>query len=192
MDDTPPEELEQEQDDSSESVFSLEVPDSKPKFDYLRMAAGVGIGLAILGIIVFSFTDLSSIILPMEDRYLDVLVPPTEDDVEPFVLNELSHVLDGNTLSVTGQMTNRSTVEVEKVIAVITAQETTGRFPATLEISVRPSPLLPEETGSFSMSVTLREKPNSYSIRFKLEDGPFVPHKDERGGFVFTISDPEG
>ena len=59
--------------------FSLDVPGSKPRFDYLRMVAGVFVGLAIVGIVLFSVTDLSSLILPMEDRYLDVLLPPTED-----------------------------------------------------------------------------------------------------------------
>ena len=74
-------------------------------------------------------------------------------------------------------MTNLSSEQVENVMAVIRAEDTTGRFPATLEIPVIPSILAPEETGSFSMTVTLREKPNGYAIRFKLENGPFVPHQ---------------
>ena len=130
--------------------FSLDVPGSKPRFDYLRMVAGVFVGLAIVGIVLFSVTDLSSLILPMEDRYLDVLLPPTEDGSEPFVLDELNQRLNGNTLSVDGRMTNLSSEPVENVMAVIRAEDTTGRFPATLEIPVIPSILAPEETGSFS------------------------------------------
>ena len=195
MDNQPPEEIEPPVEKVSEVVaaeesveagedesigFLLDVPGSKPKFDYLRIGAGTIAGLVIVGIVLFSFTDLSSVVLPMDDRYLDVLIPATADGAEPFTLNELNHDLSEKTLSVTGWMTNRAEVEVENVIAVITARDTTGRFPATLEIPVDPGLIPPDGTGTFSMTVTLREKPNNYSIRFKLENGPFVPHKDER------------
>ena len=170
-----------------EPQFSLDLPGSKPRFDYLRIVSGTFIGLVIVGIVLFSVTDLSSLILPMEDRYFDVLVPPTEDGSEPFVLDELEQRLNGNTLSVDGRVINMSSEEVENVLAVIRAEDTTGRFPATLEIPVIPSILAPGETGLFSMTVTLREKPNGYSIRFKLENGPFVPHRDERGFGFFSV-----
>ena len=170
-----------------EPQFSLDLPGSKPRFDYLRIVSGTFIGLVIVGIVLFSVTDLSSLILPMEDRYLDVLVPPTEDGTEPFILDELEQRLNGNTLSVDGRVTNVSSDEVENVVTVIRAEDTTGRFPATLEIPVVPSILAPGDTGSFSMTVTLREKPNGYSVRFKLENGPFVPHRDERGFGFFSV-----
>ena len=166
--------------DDESTGFLLDVPGSKPKFDYLRIGASTIAGLVIVGIVLFSSTDLSSVVLPMDDRYLDVLIPETADGAEPFTLNELNHELSEKTLSVTGWMTNGSEVEVENVIAVITARDTTGRFPATLEIPVDPGLIPPDGTGTFSMTVTLREKPHNYSIRFKLENGPFVPHKDER------------
>ena len=167
--------------------FSLDLPGSKPRFDYLRIVSGTFIGLVIVGIVLFSVTDLSSLILPMEDRYLDVLVPPTEDGTEPFILDELEQRLNDNTLSVDGRVINVSSDGVENVVAVIRAEDTTGRFPATLEIPVVPPILAPAETGSFSMNVTLREKPNGYSVRFKLENGPFVPHRDERGFGFFSV-----
>lgn len=199
-----PERLEPPEDNAAEGVadketdgteelddggFLLEVPGSKPKFDYLRMGAGIISGLGIVGIVLFSLTDLSSVVLPMDDRYLDVLIPKTADGAEPFSLNELNHRLSEKTLSVTGWMTNRSEVEVENVIAVITARDTTGRFPATLAIPVDPGLIPPDGSGTFSMAVTLREKPNNYSIRFKLDNGPFVPHKDERA-LQFGIRPP--
>ncbi len=204
MDPQPPEEIEPPEDKAPEAeaaeesagagedestAFLLDVPGSKPKFDYLRMGAGIMSGLVIVGIVLFSLTDLSSVVLPMDDRYLDVLIPATADGSEPFTLNELNHELEEKTLSVAGWMTNRSEVEVENVIAVITARETTGRFPATLEIPVDPGLIPPDGTGMFSMTVTLREKPNNYSIRFKLENGPFVPHRDERA-LQFGIRPP--
>ncbi len=190
MDTNPAEEIEPEEGQSEEPEFLIKVPGSKSKFDYLRIGAGVIAGLSIVGIIVFSTTDLSSVVLPMEDRYLDVMIPTTTEGVEPFVLNELVHELSENTLSVSGVMTNRSAEAVENIVAVITARETTGRFPATLEIPVDPSPIPPDGSGSFSMSVTLREKPDNYSIRFKIMEGPFVPHKDERG-LSFEVRPPK-
>jgi hypothetical protein len=180
---------------SGDPDFDLGVREHKSKYDYPRIGAGVIIGLTIVGILLFSFTDLALVLIPMDDRYLNVLQPPAEDGSGyPFVLNELSNELEENTLSVTGVMTNNSTELVENVIAVIDVEETTGRFPATLEIPVDPAQIEPGESGTFSMSVTLRQKPNSYKVQFKLLNGPFVPHRDERGfGFetVFPPDDPE-
>lgn len=166
--------------EAEDAGFTLDTTGQSSRFDYWRMGSGVIAGLALVGILTFSFTDLSSVLLPMDDRFFDVLIPITPDGTEPFALNELNHELYDKTLSVQGWMTNRSEVEVENVIAVITARDTTGRFPATLTVPVDPTLILPEGTGTFSMTVTLREKPNNYSIRFKLENGPFIPHKDQR------------
>lgn len=172
----------------SDGEFDLGIPEHKPRWDYARIGAGVLIGLAMLGIAVFSFTDLALILVPMEDRYLNVLLPPAADDSGfPLVLKELANELDGNTLSIRGTITNNSTEAVENVLAVIDVEETTGRFPARLEIPVDPVLLEPGDSGTFSSAVTLRQKPNSYKIQFKLQNGPFVPHRDERGfGFETT------
>lgn len=156
------------------------VPGAEPSYDYLRMLAGVAIGLAIVGIVVFSLTDLSSALLPMDDAYLGVLVPRTEDGSLPFVLEELSHDLSGNSLAVSGRVTNNSVRDLDGVLAVVRVEETTGRFPATLEIPVDPSPLPAGESGRFETSVTLPQQPDEYSVRFRLQDGPFVPHVDNR------------
>jgi hypothetical protein len=136
--------------------------------------------VAIVGIVVFSLTDLSSALLPMDDAYLGVLVPRTEDGSLPFVLEELSHDLSGNSLAVSGRVTNNSVRDLDGVLAVVRVEETTGRFPATLEIPVDPSPLPAGESGRFETSVTLPQQPDEYSVRFRLQDGPFVPHVDNR------------
>ena len=158
------------------------IPGAEPKYDYVRMLAGVVAGVAILAIGVFSLTDLSSVVLPMDEAYLEVLVPRTEDGTYPFILEELSHELSGNTVSITGRVQNNSLEDLENVLAVVRVEETTGRFPATLEIPVDPSPLPAGESGRFETAVTLPQLPDEYSVRFKLEDGPFVPHVDNRAG----------
>ncbi len=159
-----------------------QIPGAEPKYDYLRMLAGVAVGLAIVAIGVFSFTDLSSVLLPMDEAYLDVLVPRSEDGTFPFILEELSHELSGNSISITGSLTNNSVEDLENVLAVVRVEETTGRFPATLEVPVDPSPLQAGESGRFETAVTLPQQPDEYSVRFKLEDGPFIPHLDNRVG----------
>ena len=185
MTDIPPEPVEQESQESPESEepgFDFAAPDPEAGLDYARMGAGVLIGLAIVGIVLFSLTDLSSVLVPMEEEYLSVLTPRAEDDSEfPFVLNQLINELEGNTLSVSGVMTNNSTEAVQNVLAVIGVEETTGRFPATLEVPLDPVLLEPGDSGIFSAAVTLRQRPNSYKIQFKLQNGPLVPHRDERG-----------
>jgi len=162
--------------------FSFSVPDSKPRYDYKRIGAGILIGLAIVGIFVFSLTDLSSVLLPMDDRYLQVLVPETEDGAEAIILSALVDELDGNTLSVSGTITNNAIVPLENVMAVVAVEETTGRFPANVEVPIDPLLIEPGESGTFSMSVTLPQKPHTYRVRFQLQHGPFVPHRDERAG----------
>jgi hypothetical protein len=160
--------------------FALRPDASGRDRDFLRIGAAIVAGLAIVMIVVSSVTDLSEAFVPMEDVYLDILIPETEDDTLPFALNELSSALEGNRISASGWMTNMSLEPVENVVAVITARETTGRFPETVEVPVEPARLEPGDSGSFSVSVTLRQRPNNYSVRFRLEHGPFVPHSDER------------
>ena len=160
--------------------FSRHVGRGRPPRDYRRLGAGVFVSVAIAGIVLFSVTDLSEAFVPMDERYLDILIPDTEEGTLPFALNELSNVLEDNRISVSGRMTNRSLEPVENVVAVITVRETTGRFPETLEVPVEPTPIAPGDSGYFSVSVTLRQRPDNYSVRFRLENGPFVPHSDER------------
>lgn len=162
-----------------ESGFSLHASRGSER-DYWRIGAGIFAGLTLLTIVVFSFTDLSQGVLPMDDRYLEILIPETEPDTLPFALIELGNVLEGNRISVSGRIQNTSLEAVENVVAVIAVEETTGRFPETIEVPVEPAILEPGAYGMFSVSVTLRQRPDTYSVRFKLENGPFIPHSDER------------
>ena len=160
--------------------FHLDTSRSEPKFDYLRVGAGIAAGVLVISAIVFSVTDVSEYLVPMEERYLAVLIPATEDGSEPFTLDELENEVTGNSISVAGRMTNMSLEEVENVIAVIEVRDTTQREPAVLEAPVSPAILMPGESGEFSSSVTARARPTGFSVKFRLQDGPHVPHRDAR------------
>jgi hypothetical protein len=58
-----------------------------------------------------------------------------------------------------------------------------------VEVPVEPAEVPAQTTATFETMVTLEERPAGYSIKFKLADGPFVPHRDERAA---TISIPAG
>jgi hypothetical protein len=169
--------------------FSLHMSRSARERDYLRIGGGVVAGLAVLGILLVSFTDLSTSLLPMDDRHLRVLLPETAEGALPLTLTNVENDMDGNRVSVEGAVTNTSLEAVEDLLAVIALEETTGRFPETVEAPVEPVLLDPGDSGRFAVSVTMQQRPRSYSVRFRLADGPFVPHADGRGP-AFEISIP--
>src|ERR1051325_9646339 len=104
-------------------------------------ARPVGIGVAaalILFIILTMMTAVASSILPMRDEYLLVMIPPAPDGAEPLALKSLKYEADDQTISVSGSITNRATRPMSNVLAVVEMQDTTGRFPQTIEVPVQP------------------------------------------------------
>jgi hypothetical protein len=143
----------------------------------------IGIGVAIAGIIFIIATMTTSVaakLLPMSDEYLQVMIPTMPDGSEPLGLTTLTHELDEKTISISGSVMNRSDGPVANIVAVLEIQDTTGRFPQTKEVPVMPAELAPQATGTFSVTATLQENPGAYLVKFKFEDGPFIPHKDDR------------
>ena len=140
------------------------------------IAAVAGIAFIILTMT----TDVAARLLPMDDQYLQVLVPVAADGAEPLSLQELGHEINDKTIAVHGAVANRTDYDVANVVAVVEMQDTTGRFPQTLEVPVEPADLPPQASGNFMASATLEERPAGYVIKFRLVDGPFLPHKDDR------------
>jgi hypothetical protein len=136
----------------------------------------VGVGLIILSMT----TNMAAYLLPMNDAYLQVLVPVAPDGAEPLSLRSLSQEIKDKTIVVHGSVANRTDYPVPNLLAVVEMQDTTGRFPQTIEAPVDPVELLPQAAGNFTAMATLQEKPAGYLVKFRLGDGPFVPHKDER------------
>jgi hypothetical protein len=143
----------------------------------------IAIAVAVVGIvfIIATFTtNVAASLLPMTDDYLQVMIPTMPDGSEPLALTMLMHEITEKTISVTGSVMNRSDQPVQNIIAVVQMQDTTGRFPQTQEIPVMPPELPPQATGTFMAMATLQEKPGGYLVKFRFQDGPFIPHKDDR------------
>jgi hypothetical protein len=158
-----------------------------------NLARRVGIGVAIAGVLfIFATmtTNVAATLLPMSDDYLQAMIPPATDGAEPLGLTMLSHDIKEKTISVTGTITNRTKEKMSNILAVVQMQDTTGRFPQTAEVPVMPADLAPQGTATFATMATLQEKPGGYIVKFRFADGPFIPHKDERGAAPTITAEP--
>ena len=159
----------------------------------LKLARPIGIGVAIVGILfIFATmtTNVAAHLLPMADEYLQAMIPTAPDGGEPIGLAMLDGKADGKSISVTGTVTNRTNEKISNLLAVVQMQETTGRFPQTVEVPVTPAELPPQGSGSFMAMGTLQEKAAGYIIKFRLKDGPYLQHKDERAANPAPASAP--
>jgi hypothetical protein len=144
------------------------------------IAIGVAATLIVL-IILTMTTGLASAILPMTDDYLLVMIPNAPDGAEPLGLQSLMYdIVDEKTITVNGSVANRTGQSMSNVLAVVEMQDTTGRFPQTVEVPIQPPDLEPQGAGTFTAMATLQEKVGAYIVKFRFADGPFIPHKDER------------
>ena len=145
------------------------------------LIASIVAACGIVFIVLTMTTNLAAHLLPMNDQYLQVLIPVAADGKEPLGLKSLEHDIKDNSATVRGTVENRTDYAISGVVAVIEFQDTTTRFPQTVDAAVDPVDLGAKQTGSFTASVTLPQKVAGYLIKFKLApDGPFLPHKDDR------------
>src|SRR5262249_14860484 len=136
---------------------------------------------AIIFIVATMTTSVAAKLLPMSDQYLQVMIPVAPDGGEPLSLTSLTHDIQDKTISVSGSVMNRTDQMMSGVVAVVDLQDTTGRFPQMQEIPLMPVDLPPKGEAMFMAMATLQEKPGGYIVKFRFADGPFIPHKDERG-----------
>ena len=165
---------------SQNDDFHLDLTFTASEKSYAR-PVGIGVASALIIFIILTMTTtVASKMLPMSDEYLLVMIPAAPDGAEPLALKSLMYEADEKTISVNGSITNRTAEPVSNVVAVVEMQDTTGRFPQTVEVSVQPADLGPQATGSFSTMATLQEKAGAFVVKFRFLDGPFIPHRDER------------
>jgi hypothetical protein len=146
--------------------------------------------LGVIFIVLTMTTNVAASLLPMSDDYLQVMIPPAPDGGEALSLASLTHEITEKTLAVSGSVMNRTDQPMSSVIAVVEMQDTTGRFPQTQEVPIMPQELEPHGMGTFMAMATLQEKPGGYIVKFKFEDGPFIPHKDERAPAISITPQP--
>jgi hypothetical protein len=148
--------------------------------DYLRKSSIVVAIVGVLFIIATMTTNVAASLLPMSDEYLQVMIPVPPDGGEPLSLTALMHEINEKTITVSGSIMNRDDEPISDIVAIVEMQDTTGRFPQTQEIPVMPVELAPQASGTFTAVATLQEKPGGYLLKFRFDEGPFIPHKDER------------
>ena len=170
--------------------FHIDLTFTGQKRDYSRP---IGIAAAAVGIIFILSTMTTGVaarILPMTDEYLQAMVPALPDGSEPLGLTSLMHDITDKTLTVSGSIVNRANRPMVSIVVVVQMQDTTGRFPQTVTVPVVPVDLQPKATGTFMAMATLQEKPGGYILKFRFADGPFIPHKDDRGPAITITPQP--
>lgn len=153
----------------------------------------IAIAVAAIGILIIfasMATNVAARLLPMNDEYLQILIPRAPDGKEALALKTLEHGITDNTLNVSGSVSNRTTFPLTGITAVVEAQDLQARILKTIEIPVTPADLASQDTGTFQLNVTLDEKPAGYSLKFKLVNGPFVPHLDDRAALGAPMPAP--
>ena len=170
--------------------FQVDLTFTGRDFSYWR-PIGIGVAIAcIIFIIATMTTNVAAKFLPMSDEYLQVMIPVAPDGGEPLGLTSLRHEINEKTISVTGSVINRSNETMDGIIAIVEMQDTTGSFPQTQAIPLMPQTLPPQATGIFMAMATLQENPGGYIVKFRFADGPFIPHKDERGPTISITPQP--
>ena len=167
--------------------FHVDLSFSEKDTHKTYLISAITAGATILFIILTMTTSLATHLLPMEEEYLQVMIPLAADGAEPLGLKSLDHQIVENNITVSGSVQNRTDYLMSRVMAVVILQETTGRFPQTIEIPLDPPDLNPQATGAFMVSSTMQQMPAGYVGKFKIADGPFLPHKDDRVTLGITI-----
>jgi len=146
------------------------------------VVAGIIGLLIIVGIVLTMTTGLADRLLPMQDSYLDVLVPSAPDGSEALSLRSLTQKSDKTSLAVEGTVANRTDAPITGLSAVIEFKDKYTLPFQTITVAVEPSPLDRGAVGAFRATAMAGANGlGGYSLQFRLPDeGPFVPHKDER------------
>jgi len=160
--------------------FKLDTTFTEPSRKWQKPAAVATAAVLLVLIVLTMTTDIASRILPMDDNYLSALVPRAADNAEPLSLKTLDHQIDEKLLTVRGSVENRTDFSVSGLAAVIQPLDIYGIPLMPVEVPVQPAEVPAHSTGTFETMVTLADRPSGYSVKFRLVDGPLVPHKDDR------------
>jgi hypothetical protein len=115
-------------------------------------------------------------------EYFAARAPTAADGSEALSLLSLDQKEEGKMVTISGTVMNRTESPISGLQAVIKVTDNFTLPVATVNAPIEPVDLAPKATGSFQTTVTLGEYGvGGFSVDFRLpNDGPFVPHKDER------------
>src|SRR4030095_1300033 len=141
-------------------------------------------GILGVAVVVLSFMYLTGIgrdRLPYSD-YFAVRAPTAADGSEALSLLTLITLSDDKMVSIDGTVMNRTDSPISGLVAVIAVTDKFTVPGQTVKAPIAPVDIGPKATGMFHTMVPLGENGlGGYTINFRLPDnGPFVPHKDER------------
>jgi hypothetical protein len=142
----------------------------------------IGLAVAgIIGIVLTMTTDVAARLAPMDPNYLTVLIPKAADGAEPLSLKTLEHQGKDKSLSIKGTVLNRATVPITGLLAIVDVNDKYTLPAETATVPIDPVELPPNAVGTFEVMILSDKELGGFSVRFRLpDDGPFVPHKDER------------
>ena len=164
----------------ADDEFKLDTSFTDPSDKWHKPTAVVAAIVMVVGIILTMTTNVAAWLLPMDDSYLTALIPQAPDNAEPLSLKTLDHVINDKVLTVKGSVGNRTDYTVSGIAAVIQPLDIYGLPLTPVEVPVQPVDLPAHAAGTFETTVGLNDRPSGYSVKFRLVDGPFVPHKDDR------------
>ena len=157
--------------------FETRFSRSRGLFPYV---AGI-LGAAVAVLAFMYLTGIGRDRLPYSE-YFAVRAPTAADGSEALSLQTLKTTSDDKMVSIEGALTNRTDSPISGLVAVIAVTDKFTLPVQTVNAPIDPIDLGPKATGMFRTTVTLGENGlGGYTINFRLpNDGPFVPHKDER------------
>ncbi|MBI4474229.1 MAG: hypothetical protein HY646_16275 [Acidobacteria bacterium] len=163
----------------ADDEFKFDLLQSAPKKDYSRQIGVAAAVAVIIFIIATMTTNVASTLLPMSDEYMEALVPTAPDGSEALSLQSLNHEIVEKTMTVHGTIANRTENPLREIHAVVVMQDVFG-FPRDVEVPVDPAEIPIQGTAAFTASATLDQQPGGYIVKFRIADGPYIPHKDDR------------
>jgi hypothetical protein len=143
------------------------------------IALAVAAALLLL-VVLTTFTSLPEKILPMTDESMRAMIPFGADGAQPLALKTIDQTVTGTTLRVFGTVENRTLREIKSVMVVIEPTGISKDPGKPVEAPVDPTDIPEQETAKFEVVAEMDETPGNYKVRFRVLDGPYLPHKDER------------
>src|SRR5262245_11318399 len=157
--------------------FETRFSRSRGLFPYV---AGI-LGAAVVVLLFMYVTGIGRDRLPYSELFA-VHAPTAADGSEALSLQTLNTMSDDKMVSIDGTVMNRTDAPISGLLAVIAVTDKFTLPVQSVNVPVDPVDLGPKATGMFHTTVPLGENGlGGYTINFRLpDDGPFVPHKDER------------